>query len=96
MSSDEEAAIIGRMVIEHKDLTKRETVLSEEIRRIGEGLQRLGRDLSNTVGLYQIEGLHIGDTDCGLLDAKKLNDLLGELRTARTRILELRQSLDKI
>ena len=96
MSSDEEAAIIGRMVIEQKDLGKRETVLAEEIRRIGEGLQRVGRDVSNMVGLYQVEGLRVTDTDCSLLDAQKLNSLLGELRTVRARIFELRESFNKL
>jgi hypothetical protein len=86
MSSDEEAAIIGRMVIEQKDLSKREAVLTEEIRRIREGLQQLGRDLSNKVGLYQVEGLHVGDAECAFLDAKKVNSLLDELRTVRTRV----------
>jgi hypothetical protein len=96
MSSNEEDAILGRMVREQKDLTKREVLLTEEIRRIGEGLQRLGRDLSNKVGLYQVEGLRVGDVESTMLDAPKLNSLLDELRTVRTRIIELRESLDKI
>lgn len=47
MSSDEEMAVIGKLVVEQKDLARRNTALHSEIYRIGEGLKQLGKKLTS-------------------------------------------------
>lgn len=97
MSSDEEAVIIGRMVLERKELTKREAVLVEEIKRFSTGFSQIGGLLLNaSSGMQEIRKVDDSDTSRALLDIDKVNELLGDLQVVRNRLGELRESLAKI
>lgn len=95
MSQDEEDAIIGRMVREQKQLQTRETVLHEELYRIGEGLERLGRDFK-LMSSQKSEDIVLGDADRALLDAGKAEGLINEMRTVTARLDQLRNGLSKL
>jgi hypothetical protein len=93
MSSDEEMAIIGRMVTERSSLAKRDIVLREEIGRVGKGLEELSRRLVHT---YQIAEFELSGDERSMLDAARLSELLTELGSVSQRISELDKKLEKM
>ena len=88
MSSDETATIIGRMMLERKDLTQQDVALSEELSRIGEGLGILGRKLRGAFSRLEPE-------HTALLDAEKISGLVSDLAKVRERLQELNEGLER-
>ena len=95
MSQDEEDAIIGRMVREQRQLQTRETVLHEELYRIGKGLERLGHNLQ-LMSSSRSDEMILSDADHALLDAAKAEGLVNEMRSVRARLDQLRDSLSNL
>ncbi len=88
MSSDEEAAIIGRMVIERKALQQRGAAISEELGRIADGLKSLGDSLGMNSSYYPRDEkgfFALTKTQAELLDADKISQLLRELKETGVR-----------
>lgn len=57
MSTDEEMAIIGRMVIERKQIEQRGTALQDELRRLAKGLEELAFALETSDSFTETEPL---------------------------------------
>jgi two-component SAPR family response regulator len=91
MSSDEEMAVIGKLVVEQKDLARRNAALHSEIHRIGKGLERLGRDL--TSGTYMFSFHRLTPEETALLDIETLTTLLREKEAIAKRHEEVRSLL---
>lgn len=91
MSTDEEMAVIGRMVVERKDLTQRNAVLHAEIHRIGKGLEALGKELTSGLTMYATHSLK--PEEVALLDAAKLTELLSEKEAIAKRHQEINETL---
>lgn len=97
MSSDEEAAIIGRMVLERKELAKRETVLVEEVKRFSTQFSQVGGFLLNvSSGMEESRKVDDSDAARALLNIDKVNELLSDLDAVRNRLGELKKNLEKI
>jgi len=92
MSNDEQALIVGRMLLEEKELQKTHLLLHQELHRIGEGLQRLGRDLTNMYSSNKT----LSTAERELLDQAKVENLVNEMRTVNQRLNQLRTDLSKL
>jgi hypothetical protein len=93
MSSDEEMAVIGRLVVERKSLSQRNAVLHAEIHRIGTGLIEIGKKLTSGYSMFEAHRLTPDET--ALLDAAKLDELLSEKEAVVKRHDEVIKTLDK-
>lgn len=87
MSSDEEMAIIGRLVMEQKDLARRNAVLHSEVHRIASGLEQLGKNLTSGHSMFAV--YHLSSEEIALLDEKKLGELLSEKNAITKRYAEV-------
>jgi hypothetical protein len=93
MSTDEEAAIIGRMVVERSDLNRKNSALCDEIKRIGEALQTLGRSLVGEGYTLSPSKLELTAEHRAILDSEKIAELLAERKVTDRRLSELTDSL---
>jgi hypothetical protein len=91
MSTDEEMAVIGRLVVERKDLTQRNAVLHAEIYRIANGLEKLGKKLTGGNSMFAAH--HLTPDEGALLDAAKLGELLSEKAAIAKRVEEISETL---
>ena len=96
MSSDEEALIIGRMLLERKELTKQGALLNEELTRIGSQLSILGDTLKRTTPPYIDEPFQLSDADRSILDAAKIVQLLTEASEVTKRFKALQENLGRV
>ena len=96
MSSDEEATIIGRMILERVQLTKQGALLKEELNRIGSQLSILGDKLKDLNPPYFDEPLQLTDTHYSVLDAPKIAELLAEAAEVSKRFRALHQNLNNV
>lgn len=93
MGTDEEMAIIGRMVTERRQLEQRGSALQDEVRRIATGLAAMGQTLTTNSSIYTKDFLHLTNEHISLLDAPKLTELLKEIETTGERYHDLRVQL---
>jgi len=96
MSADEEMAIIGRMYTEKGQLAKREVVIGEEVDRIANTLEQLGRRLLHARARYAVDELDLSTEEAQALDSGKLSQLLQELSSVRKRSIELNKKLEQL
>ena len=96
MSSEEEAQIIGQMVLERKALAQRGTALAEKIRRVGGHLTGLAVSLSEVSPPYSISDFQLQPEHLALLDPKPLQELLTEAREVSKRFQELQSKLSSL
>lgn len=96
MSSDEEATIIGRMILERQELIKQGALLSEELGRIGRVLSILGGKLKDIRPPYIDTPLQLTDADHAALDALTIIQLLSEAAAVSKRFHDLVDNLSKV
>lgn len=98
MSKDEEATMIGRMVLERKELTQRATVLGEAIRDFAVRIRGIGNRLDHAGGSYQEEPLVAltGEEVRTMSEHDKVNALLAENAEVSRRLKELNKKLTEI
>ena len=94
MSSDEEMAVIGKLVVEKKDLARRNAALHSEIYKIGERIQKLGAALSGGgTGASMWWGHELTVDEKDSLDVEKLDELLEEKAEVVKRLTEVQRLL---
>jgi len=92
MSTDEEMAVIGRLVIERKEIAQRNAALHEEMHRIATGLKGLAEKLTGGNSMFYKPQLT--PDEAALLDAAKLKELLDDKRKVVERYDEIRKTLN--
>ncbi len=93
MSSDEEVAIIGRIMLENKALSQRNAIIHEEVHRITNGLKALADRLISGHSMFM--SYKLSSEDIALLDVTKLNDLLNERAAIAKRHAEISETLKR-
>ena len=89
VSSDETAAIIGRMMLERKQLREQEVALTDELGKTGETLGVIGRKLRGSVAA-------VTDADLAALASYAMvSKMVGELKAILERIQELDAALER-
>jgi len=91
MSTDEEMAIIGKLVVEQRDLAGRNAALHAEIHRIGSGLEQIGKRLTSGHTMFHVPQL--SSEEMVLLDDQKIRELLSEKETVVKRYDEVHELL---
>lgn len=95
MSTDEEMAIIDRMVVERKQLEQRGAALGDEVRGIARGLESLALTLEVSDAFDGNDFLHLTTEQIELLDAAKVTALLSDIEETGKRYRELRTALQR-
>ncbi len=95
MSTDEEMAIFGRMVLERQQLNRRGVALHEEIQKIAKALGEVGLTLETSGSIYAKEFLRLSGDQLALLDASKITALLNEVETVGRRYQEITTRLQR-
>ncbi len=95
MSKDEEAATIGRMALERKELAQRATVIGERVRYYSIRLKGIGLRLEHAGGTYQQDPVtSLTDEEMRVMSSsQEINALLAEGAEAWRRHRELDQKL---
>lgn len=96
MSADEQMAVIGRMVVESKQLQQKEAALVDEVSRASKEFQSLSGLLANYKSSGYVAEMQISDEAARLVNVEKIISLVGELLTTRQELSELKSRLDKI
>ena len=96
MSSDEEATIIGRMVLDRNHLIRQGALLSSELSRIGSQLSILGEHLRRINPPYTSDDFRLTDDHYALLDATKIAQLLTEAAEVAKRFQALQQNMHRV
>jgi hypothetical protein len=92
MSTDEQMAVLGRMVTERKELKGKEAALADEIARASKELQTVSGLLANYKGLYS-HPLKITPAAAELLNADKVIKLVDDLLSTRAELRDLQARL---
>ena len=92
MSTDEQMAVIGRMVTERKELLQKDAVLSSQITKASMAFQSLSGLLANYKGSYN-HPLSIPPGAAEFVDVPKLQELVSELLSTRAQMRELQDQL---
>jgi hypothetical protein len=97
MISDEEAMIIGKLVLERKALDQTGAAIGEEVRRIGNQLKTLGELLGYNSGYYPTrdEPLILTTEHIEVLNAETITRLLKDLQSTGKRYIEVEQVLKR-
>src|SRR5262245_55636261 len=95
MSDDEQATIVGRMVLERKELIKQGVLLNEEIRRFSSGLMGIASRISDQGSVYNANPVgNLTEAELQLLESyPKLVSLLEENVKINKRYHELQVHL---